>query len=215
MISAHADHIAYEYLLREFQRACLETALEVVAGSYRPHVDGVSEADLVRRCRIFLKEGGLSPRFMMIDRSHAERTAIQNVFPNIPFRVCQFHMMQAVGRRLKRIYGRRQDRDILVAHALNDIRACQRCDDKDYWDDHYRELERSVRSRSPDDHEVWPMLDKYLKDEWFNDAWGDAVIDYGLPPDVTRDGPWSTNNYAEACFRTFDRVFLSCRANHR
>ncbi|EIW65834.1 hypothetical protein TREMEDRAFT_66202 [Tremella mesenterica DSM 1558] len=34
-------------------------------------------------------------------------------------------------------------------------------------------------------------------------------------PQVTRDGPWSTNNYSEAAFRTFDRVFLNCRANKR
>ena len=39
--------------------------------------------------------------------------------------------------------------------------------------------------------------------------------DIGLPENATRDGTLNTNNWIERCFRTFDQVFLDCRANKR
>lgn len=214
MVSAHADTAAYAYLLTEFEKATKETAEQVIKGEYRPDVEGVSHSDLVRQCKIFLEEG-LSPRFVMIDRSDAERVAIRTVMPGCPIRVCQFHMMQACRSKLRKIFGRYPNRDVLAEQTLEDIRACQRCDEKDNWDSCYQELANAVRERIPDDQEAWKLLDKYLKDEWFCERWADAVIDYALPIEVSRDGPWSTNNYTEACFRTFDRVFLVCRVNRR
>jgi hypothetical protein len=41
------------------------------------------------------------------------------------------------------------------------------------------------------------------------------VLDEGLPDGQTRDGPWNTNNWVEASFRTFNAVFLENRKNKR
>jgi hypothetical protein len=43
----------------------------------------------------------------------------------------------------------------------------------------------------------------------------EAVLDKGLPPGQTRDGPWNTNNHIESGFRTLKVVFLELRKNKR
>jgi len=39
--------------------------------------------------------------------------------------------------------------------------------------------------------------------------------DLGLPEGATRDGFWNTNNWAEALFKVFQKVFLNFRKNKR
>jgi hypothetical protein len=43
----------------------------------------------------------------------------------------------------------------------------------------------------------------------------DLCTDIGLPRGQSRDGPFNTNNWAEAAFRVFDTVFLELLKNKR
>lgn len=39
--------------------------------------------------------------------------------------------------------------------------------------------------------------------------------DMGLPHGMNRDAMRNTNNWIERAFKTFDQIFLDCRANKR
>lgn len=214
MVSAHSDQIAYAYLLSEFERACRETAQQIVNGTYIPIIPGVTQQELRTQCDIFLQDG-LSPRFMMIDASDAERNAIQQVLPATPIRACQFHLMQACRSQLRKFLSSYSVniRDGKIQEILDAIRTVQRCPEADEWDTYFAALGETVKACTST--EVWERLATYLNVTWFSTIWKPSTVDYGIPAGVTRDGPWSTNNYSEACFRTFDRVFLSCRVNRR
>jgi hypothetical protein len=79
-----------------------------------------------------------------------------------------------------------------------------------------------------------PMIMDYFQRNWFCARWRrkcsliplfyntqwpitntGVVLDEGLPPGQSRDGPWNTNNYIESGFRTLKMVFLESRKNKR
>lgn len=214
MVSNHADKEAYTFLLNEFRKAVRQTARDYVAGRFEYEIDGVDPSELRKMCMI-VAEDGLTPRFMMIDGCDAERMAIRQVFPGIPLRACQFHLMQACRSKIRRILGRIPNADTLGSAILDAIRKCQRCPSAAEWDHYYDELGQEVTRIVGDSGSAWTHLKDYLDREWFSERWREFVVDYALPRSVTRDGPWSTNNYSESCFRSFDRVILNCRANKR
>ena len=218
MVSNHADTEAYVYLLSAFNRAALELAQEIVYHGTSLAVDGVSQDDIESACRAVIDEKGLIPAFFMIDGCDAERAAIETVFMTIPMRARQFCVMQAVKSVARRLFGRHPDRDTLVTKLLQAFRRCQRCPTEAEWPAHYarfqhevEELTHNVRDRAS----CRKAFFDYLRREWFSSRWRRFVVDFGIPPHVTRDGPWSTNNYSESAFRTFDHVFLRCQANRR
>ena len=69
----------------------------------------------------------------------------------------------------------------------------------------------------------------YFEANWFTEEWlgmtpqqfvdihlqsqAESWTDFGLPDDQYREGIWSTNNWTERAFKTFDQVFLDRRAN--
>lgn len=214
MVSNHADTAAYQFMLFEFNKAVTQTARDFVNGQFEWEMEGVDQEDLRAQCEVIADEG-LAPAFMMIDGSDPERRAIENVF-GCPIRCCQFHFMQALRSRVRRMFNRSVDAELLTSSVLEAVRKCQRCPDATLWDQYYDELGAEVTRIKQDEGQAWTELKQYLDKEWFSDAWRTTLVDYGLPYSaVTRDGPWSTNNYSEASFRTFDRIFLACRANKR
>ncbi|EIW66300.1 hypothetical protein TREMEDRAFT_65571 [Tremella mesenterica DSM 1558] len=214
MVSNHADQAAYEFLLSNFNRAVRETALEILNGTYTVDHLGVSEEDLREACQAVV-EDGLIPRFTMTDGDEAERAAINAIYPGIAVRVCQFHMMQACRSKIRRIFGRDPRVNEITSAILNAVRRCQRCDDEELWPQYFGNLEDEVNTLAEDEGEAWEVLREYLERVWFSPRWIRHTVDYAMPSHITRDGPWSTNNYSEAAFRTFDRVFLGCRSNRR
>jgi hypothetical protein len=151
----------------------------------------------------------------MIDADEAERNAVEQCFPRIAIRVCQFHLMQACRSRLSRVFGTSQEGNQRVQRPLQAIRQCQRCPNEQQWPVFFNRLGQSITAIAGDGGEAWVGIRRYLEHEWFSRRWLPSAVDFGLPSHVTRDGPWSTNNYSEAAFKTFDRVFLNCRANKR
>ncbi|KAK6905113.1 hypothetical protein I203_105932 [Kwoniella mangroviensis CBS 8507] len=123
--------------------------------------------------------------------------------------------MQACRSRAKRELHRFEDRDRLAAGFLSCVRSAQRCPSEDLWPVYKEKFRKDIANLADQDEDTVSRLMEYMNSEWFSERWRAKVIDYGMPASVTRDGPWSTNNYVEAAFRTFDRVFLSCRANKR
>lgn len=63
-----------------------------------------------------------------------------------------------------------------------------------------------------DDGKAWTDVRLYQSTDWLNPSLIHHLADFGPPAVVTQ---WSASNYVEACFKTFDRDFLQCRASKR
>ena len=214
MVSQHADAEAYEFLLESVRSAVhsrIESLLDGRAKSRYPKQYHDKLLDLCTQ----VQEDEYTPQFMMIDGDDAERLAIERVFPGLPFRACQFHFMQACRSKARSAFGRSQAGEAKTAAFLKALRRCQRCPIEDEWLSHYARLRHEINDIAQDQGQASKMLSDYLDRVWFSNRWRSHTVDFGIPAHLTRDGPWSTNNYAEAAFRTFDRVFLSCRVNKR
>lgn len=217
MVSQHGDEEMYTTFLREVvkgielhaQRLADMTVVPTIKEAMRPQL--LENADIV-------VEDGFSPFFFMIDGDDAERNAIDNVWQNIAFRLCQFHVMQACKWTGLELFGR-ESGNPRVHRMLDAIRTCQRCPDESEWEQYYQQLEdtiKSIATRAGDDpDEIWERLDSYLTKQWFSDRWRKYCVDFGLPEHAFNDGPFATNNYVENTFRLFDRVMLASRSNKR
>lgn len=151
----------------------------------------------------------------MIDGDDAERLAIEEVFPGLVIRMCQVHLMKTVRSQARSAFGGGKVGKRKTAAFLESFRRCQRCPVANEWDRHYERLKHDTDEIAMDGGEARNKLTEYLDKEWFGERWRLYCVDFGIPAHITRDGPWSTNNYAEAAFRTLDRVFLSRRVNKR
>lgn len=151
----------------------------------------------------------------MIDGDDAEVQASKRVFPGIPIRLCQFHLVQAVRSTIRRLFGRFPNPDECSLAVVEAVRDAQRCPKRELWPQYHRRLRQAVLDVADGDQNLTTQVMAYFKRSWFSDRWLEHTVDFGLPPYITRDGPWSTNNFSEANFRVFDLVFLNCRANRR
>ncbi|KIJ29154.1 hypothetical protein M422DRAFT_269491 [Sphaerobolus stellatus SS14] len=52
-------------------------------------------------------------------------------------------------------------------------------------------------------------LQIYFEKNWFSQTWLVHITDINLPPGQTKDGTYTTNNWSEAAFLTFNKVFLN------
>lgn len=214
MVSSHADQRAYTQLLTSVRDAAERLAEAIVANPDVITVEGVSRETLLDAASAVVEEG-FFPSFMMIDGDDAERNAIRAVFPHIPLRACQFHVMQACRSKARRAFDATSDPEANATRFLRAFRRCQRCPTREQWITYKDRLKAEIEEIAGDNGEIASRLMAYLQQTWFSGRWVEHVVDFGIPAHVTRDGPWSTNNYSEVAFRTFDRVFLCCRANKR
>ena len=215
MISDRNDTEAYYYLLQSFNERAIRVAGDMLEGRLQKRVDGVPQESLLSACRAVWLDRGLMPAFFMIDGCDSERLAIERVFPGIPLRACQFHVMQACRSKARKVYHRFDNCKWLANAFMQAVRRCQRCPSALQWPSFYARLQVEIEEHNDRGKNVWEVFANYLNRSWFSPSWLPYVVDYGIPRHVTRDGPWSTNNYSEAAFRTFDRVFLRCQANRR
>lgn len=214
MVSQHADTDAYQFLLDSLCSAIHKHVEALLSGEALSRYPTRYHEKLLDLCEK-VREDEYFPQFMMIDGDDAERLAIERVFPGLPFRLCQFHFMQACRSKARSAFGRSQTGEAKTAAFLKALRRCQRCPVESDWSTYHQRLQQEIDDIAQDGGDASAMLSEYFKRVWFSDRWRPHCIDYGIPSHLTRDGPWSTNNYAEAAFRTFDRVFLSCRVNKR
>jgi len=87
--------------------------------------------------------------------------------------------------------------------------------DRNRRPEYYQWFRQDIDHIAQDGGQSTISLTTYLNREWFSHWWRLYCVDYGTQAHLTRDGALSTNNLAEASFKTFDRVFLSCRVNKR
>jgi len=153
-----------------------------------------------------------------------------SVWPDMAVRLCQFHVIQAILRFSTDSSGdadrppsisRKERKKILAAFRL-----LQRCRDPTKWEQSVQRFEQDVtlfmQQRSPG-----PIL-QYFRKNWYIPFWRgmchcnsefselmipDMWTDIGLPTGRNRDDMLNTNNWVERAFKTFDTVFLNCRAN--
>ncbi|KLT38286.1 hypothetical protein CC85DRAFT_267427, partial [Cutaneotrichosporon oleaginosum] len=215
MVHTNAIRPAFVNFLKAFAKAVQQHARRIVAREVN-HVlvlDAVEQEQFLMRCDDIAEEGWV-PAFGMIDAHDGERNAIEEVFPGMPIRLCQFHLIAAVRKRFRRIFGAVTPQNQGSFLALQAFRTLQRCPVEQEFDRYYGIFRRTIHDID-DDPETWDQVDRYLQGEWLAPRWRSYCMDYGLPPWVTRDGPWSTNNFVESAFNVFDRIFLDCRANKR
>ncbi|KZP15732.1 hypothetical protein FIBSPDRAFT_958571 [Athelia psychrophila] len=131
---------------------------------------------LLAESRIVIQEGWW-PAFFMIDKSRAEKNGIQRVFPGIPIRICQFHVVQAILRWEKdEPSGQGRPKLSLVQkhHLLYAVRDLQRCRDSHDWDDKLRVFYRRVGVLSNDDIDKAERIKAYFNVNWFKLEWRGA-----------------------------------------
>lgn len=215
MVSHHADHEAYEYLLAEFKAAVKQRASDILAGQeVSIGISDRNHGEFMENCRM-IADSDFIPCAFMIDGDEAERSAIRTVWPDMLVRMCQFHIIQALRKRLRQLFGRRKDAQWISNRVLDLFRKLQRCSTPSVFDDGYKSF-RAGFIETTKDTESWVLFHEYLTSQWLSPRWIDAVMDWGLPTwIITRDGPFSTNNFVERMFRTFDKRVLACRVNRR
>jgi hypothetical protein len=216
MISRNADTQAYQYLLSSLRQSVIAHAGRLVSGEVKPRYVDPNDVDaLLRHATGIVNEEDFAPLFTMIDGDDAEREGIEQTWPGLPIRACQFHVMRAIRKRARDMFGTNPQGELRSGQLLAAFRRFQRCPTVDSYQRYLDDLEISVTQIAGDRGEAWIRFKTYLDRSWLNRFWRPCVMDYGIPPQYTRDGPLSTNNYEEASFRTFDRVFLSSRVNKR
>ncbi|KIJ46841.1 hypothetical protein M422DRAFT_249585 [Sphaerobolus stellatus SS14] len=171
----------------------------------------------------------------MIDKCRHLINAIKRFCAQAVIIICQFHIIQALielrGDK-ERITGSPRIPDGLKFEYTSYFREAQRCRTKEDWPMYearfFRRLEHvcmhgnvedsmvegSDQSDSDDNLPRSAQLPSPAKN-WFTEFWLPHVTDIGLPSGRTRDGSFNTNNFSEAAFLVFDRVFLDHRKNKR
>lgn len=215
MVSRNGDTEAYTFLLQRLVDAVERHAHDLVGGAAPSLVLREGDKTALLQKAAIVAEDGFRPPFMMIDGDNAERRAIEQVWPGLPIRVCQFHVMQSVRIKATSVFGNSQRGRQLVDLYLKVVRDAQRCRIESQWPEFRDKFEQEVLSLCENNAQRANVLTGHMANMWFSPTWRRTTVDYGMPPSMTRDSPWSTNNYAESIFRTFDRVFLNCRANKR
>lgn len=217
MISVNHDEEAYSTALATLYDAVCDHAQRLVDGKVRPVIDQSYRVELLQQARSIARNG-LKPSHIMIDHAEAERAAAEMIMPDVPIRVCQYHMMNAIRSKLTEWFGTSDESFQQINGVLEAVRRCQRCPRALDWDDYLAALAESVEEIAtdlPNSEVIWPEFRRYLFRTWLSDTWRPYACDYGLPPLRTREGSMNTNNYCESAFRAFDRVFLQCKSNKR
>ncbi|EIW71359.1 hypothetical protein TREMEDRAFT_60289 [Tremella mesenterica DSM 1558] len=214
MVSNHANTDSYTEFLSVIRKAIKKEAKALLKGKSSVVSEYENEEQILINAE-YIHEEDFLPLHFMIDCDDAERKAIEEVFPGTPIRLCQFHFMHAARSRALRLFGSDLVGTEKAFAFLVALRRCQRCSEEESWSEAFARLEADVAAISNNDPEIWDKIRTWLLSEWFSDRWRGYLVDYGLPPHHTRDGTLSTNNFVEAAFRTFDRVFLESRANKR
>ncbi|KAE8244526.1 hypothetical protein A4X13_0g6526 [Tilletia indica] len=162
------------------------------------------------------------PAGVMIDKCLAELSAIQEVWPKVRVRLCQFHALQAIcrwqtdsglsGAREKTMPAIPKVEKLLICKAF---REAQRCRTADEWPEYQKRFEAAVNKiLKKFAAATKSQVISYFNDNWWQSIWRDVTTDIGLEPGQTRDNA-NTNNTIERAFKTFDEIFLSCRINKR
>lgn len=218
MVSSHADTETYTMFLRKVRQAIQDEAQRILDEPDRSTLPAKHSADLLSYAEDVVVAEEFCPAFVTIDCDDAERNAIREVWGNVTIILCQFHFMQAARLKGGHLFGRNERGRLQTVCFLRALRKCQRCPDESQWPDVYEEFRQSIRALLRPDQSIetiWSKIDTWLMNWWFSDRWRECLVDYGLPPNVTRGGPFTTNNLVEGAFRVFDRVYLDGVANKR
>jgi hypothetical protein len=201
------------------------------------------EVSELKRQSELIVQAGWRPKHAMIDKCRAEANALAEALPNVPIRLCQFHIVQAIirwtadsGESASSAAARPAVTRQVQYHIVDAFRTLQRTrtlpNDGEDEVDEVQKAESFVAARRVfygaikhaleqchdekiDIKAAYIAIKDYFRTNWFDDFWRPMWIDDGLPLGETRDGTGSTNNWVERAFRTFDDVFLERRANKR
>lgn len=217
-VSSLADGATYGRLLSALRKALEQHAEQLVSGEAKCRIPPKLERRLLEVAKITAADGYI-PQFGMMDGCDKVRIGWELAFSGVPKRLCQYHLIKALNRKLVSIYGRSDAGCASHKAAADAFRECQRCDHPKNWQAYYSKLEQVIRGLTNEGtingDRAWKRLDEYLQKQWFHKRWRRACMDYGLPVNSVRGMANATNNYTERSFCTFDRVFLCARNNKR
>ncbi|KAE8220092.1 hypothetical protein CF319_g6335 [Tilletia indica] len=213
-LSADATADSYAHLLRNLEKEVVMEAARICAAP-----SDNANARLLKHAHEISQQRSWRPASVMIDKCRAEFNAIEEVWPGIQVRICQFHVMQAICRwdvDIKTASSsppsiKRKDKPAICLA----FRGAQRCRQISDWPATLEIFEANITKTLHEyESSVVAQVIAYFRVNWWSPPWHLLVTDIGLGAGQTRDGI-NTSNTIERAFKTFDEVFLSCRVNKR
>jgi len=77
------------------------------------------------------------------------------------------------------------------------------------------ELVRGFFECEVEQADITGLLHNYFESNWFSSNWAMTFVDFSLPDGLFRDDGLNVNNFVEASFKVFDKVFLESTSNKR
>ncbi|KAI9224611.1 hypothetical protein BC828DRAFT_53776 [Blastocladiella britannica] len=151
----------------------------------------------------------LAPLVFTIDKSAAKREAIRQAFGvDQPIKLCEFHIVQALRRRLDGLVGRGTTKKIVTAFRRVFV-SRSFAEYKDARATFFATIWRLFTSAK-----VRLEVFKYFQRNWFSSVWLPYLLDASMPWSLSRSD-FNTNNMLETLFCTFDTMILGNTVNHR
>ncbi|KAG7085788.1 hypothetical protein E1B28_003329 [Marasmius oreades] len=133
-------------------------------------------SDLIQQAQAVVNQKSWDPLFFMIDKSKAEKNALQQVWSKVSIRLCQFHVIQALLRwevdnvtdsskpKLSRI------QKFKLCWAFREL---QRASDENEWLQMKKVFEARVASISPSQAS---LIIQYFEVNWFSQYWRGSIF---------------------------------------
>ncbi|KAG8955776.1 hypothetical protein FRC03_011062 [Tulasnella sp. 419] len=159
LLSAKATTETFVIYLESTRDKIKERARELVDGAEIEYSEETEHAQLLQNAREIL-EHGFKPSHVMTDKNMAQMNAIKKVFPDVPVRLCQFHVSQAINRwATDKPRGKDDDRPRLgttkKTRLLEIFRELQRCRSMEEWPAFrlrfFKELEKIIMETDEED----------------------------------------------------------------
>ena len=133
MIHQSKESAAYRHMLHVLKDRVEQHAKRLTEHTTEPRYQDQHLVDSLMKHCVEVVEDDYSPSFVMIDGDDAERFAIEDTFPGLPIRLCQFHFMQACISRIRSVFGRSKPGIRKTISVIRSLRRLQRCPIESEW----------------------------------------------------------------------------------
>ncbi|KAG8942415.1 hypothetical protein FRC03_003246 [Tulasnella sp. 419] len=222
LISANVRQGSLVHFLKEFNKFTLNVCRKILEDpECIRHSD--LKKEVIEAAQRTIQNKGVRPNHWVTDKSRAQVNALEQVFPEVPIRLCQFHTIQALARWDVDV-GPKEPSPAFTSYLKGDLavpfRSLQRCrivaEFPDYWARFTAQSEEIIMKQNIDPKRKGEQLRfwlRYIEKHWVNPYWLSKFTDIGMPEGQSRDGMRNTNNHIESAIKTISRVFLDARAN--
>ncbi|KIJ40861.1 hypothetical protein M422DRAFT_256022 [Sphaerobolus stellatus SS14] len=191
--------------------------------------DKAEKIEIIALSHDIVRTGHWNIKKVMIDKCLFLLTAILQAIPNVIILICQFHIIQAI-LRLDVDSGSHDEPHGCLLHlsfeclSISVKHSGRLCLTDSAASLTEPELNNGSFDIQDDQEDLIPpekriscfnWLKLYFDKNWFCQTWLVHITDINLPPGQTRNGTDAINNWSEAAFLTFNKIFLNLRKNKR